>query len=240
MIAGEGIPLHKNPHKKEKTPDAVKTEFSADMNELVVTVNYCPAVRHLKETGREVSKWFRYTTEIVMKTLAESCGYTFIMQAYDIETGKAMIVNMESTRKDFSSVTSNQKHFNLPIGCECLENYASDLSLKCFAYDNMSAASIGDLARVYAEYSGATVVPIPELADVVFAVDRTPIDDLRHHEDGQELDPQVVVTPYDKDVITAELIIDPKSIGDAIEPREIGPRIQATEIDHNDPSLGDR
>ena len=77
-------------YKKEKAPDAVKTEFSADMNELVVTIDYCPAVRHLKETGREVSKWFRYTTEIVMKTLAESCGYTFIMQAYDIETGKAI------------------------------------------------------------------------------------------------------------------------------------------------------
>ena len=41
------------------------------------------------ETGREVSKWFRYTTEIVMETLAEAAGYHFVVDAYDEKTGAA-------------------------------------------------------------------------------------------------------------------------------------------------------
>lgn len=76
-------------YKKEKAFDAVKTELSPDMNELIVNLNYCPAVKHLRNTGREVSKWYPYTTKIVMKTLADSTGYSFVMENYDNETGKA-------------------------------------------------------------------------------------------------------------------------------------------------------
>lgn len=77
-------------YRQEKTPDAVETKLSEDVNELKVTVNYCPAVKHLRQTGREVSKWYPYTTEIVMKTLADSNGYSFVMETYDTETGKAI------------------------------------------------------------------------------------------------------------------------------------------------------
>ncbi len=70
---------------KEKAEDAVSFELTE--NKLCVSVKYCPAVRHLKATGRKVSDWYRYTTEIVMEELAKAGGFTFQMKSYDEETG---------------------------------------------------------------------------------------------------------------------------------------------------------
>lgn len=74
-------------YAKEKTPDAVKTELTADS--LTVTVSYCPAVKHLHKTGREVTKWYPYSTTVIMSVLAEAAGYQFTMDSYDAETGAA-------------------------------------------------------------------------------------------------------------------------------------------------------
>ena len=74
-------------YEKEKTPDAA--EILCDGKTLTVNVKYCPAVKHLKETGRVVSPWYRYTTETVMQVLAEKAGLTFTMESYDEQTGAA-------------------------------------------------------------------------------------------------------------------------------------------------------
>ena len=74
---------------KEKAEDALTTQLSEDEMSLQVEVKYCPAVRHLKATGRTMSDWYRYSTEIVMETLANSAGFTFQMDSYDDETGTA-------------------------------------------------------------------------------------------------------------------------------------------------------
>lgn len=72
-------------YQKEKVEGVVHTICSDDS--LSVTVDYCPAVRHLHQTGRTVSSWYPYTTQVVMSTLAETAGYRFIMDHYDDETG---------------------------------------------------------------------------------------------------------------------------------------------------------
>ena len=74
-------------YEKEKALDAVKTELTD--NTLKVTITYCPAVKYLHETGKEVSKWYKYTTQDVMQTFADECGLTFVMDRYDEETGAA-------------------------------------------------------------------------------------------------------------------------------------------------------
>ena len=74
-------------YKKEKAEDAVST--SVENGTLTVDVHYCPAVKHLKGTGRVVSEWYRYTTETVMQVLANESGYRFKMEAYDAENGSA-------------------------------------------------------------------------------------------------------------------------------------------------------
>lgn len=74
-------------YTKEKATDAIVIENKE--NELCVSVSYCPAVKHLKATGRQVSAWYRYTTEVVMGVLAGSIGATFVMDSYDDTNGAA-------------------------------------------------------------------------------------------------------------------------------------------------------
>ena len=77
-------------YEKEKAADALETKLLSDGRELQVVVKYCPAVQHLKETGREVSRWYRYTTEIVMGALADANDYVFAMDSYDEVNGAAV------------------------------------------------------------------------------------------------------------------------------------------------------
>lgn len=74
-------------YNKEKSSDALTLVLSEDG--LEVSVAYCPAVKHLKSTGRVISKWYRYTTETVMEVLAAAGGYKFTMDLYCEETGAA-------------------------------------------------------------------------------------------------------------------------------------------------------
>lgn len=75
-------------YRKEKAEDALTIERNEDY--LIVKVSYCPAVKHLLATGRTMSKWYRYTTETVMKTFAEIGGFKFTMESYDEGTGAAV------------------------------------------------------------------------------------------------------------------------------------------------------
>lgn len=74
-------------YQKEKAFDVL--QVAQDDHSLHVSVRECPAVRHLHETGRKVSKWYRYTTEMVMETLAAKGGFHFHMESYDEATGAA-------------------------------------------------------------------------------------------------------------------------------------------------------
>ncbi len=74
-------------YKLEKAEDALT--IVNDGKKLSVAVSYCPAVKHLRATGRDVSEYFSYSTEIVMRTLAEQGGLGFEMESYDEESGAA-------------------------------------------------------------------------------------------------------------------------------------------------------
>ncbi len=74
-------------YKNEKALDVITTELKNDT--LTVTVAYCPAVKHLHDTGREVTKWYSYSTSVVMSVLADAAGYQFTMESYDEATGAA-------------------------------------------------------------------------------------------------------------------------------------------------------
>lgn len=74
-------------YAKEHAEDAVRTTI--ENGDLTVEVAYCPAVKHLRATGREVSKWFSYSTAIPMGIFAQAAGKRFIMDSYDEETGAA-------------------------------------------------------------------------------------------------------------------------------------------------------
>lgn len=74
-------------YRKEKAEDALSVTLEPD--HLAVKIVYCPGIKHLRATGRKVSPWYRYNTEIVMRTLAEAGGYRFTMESYEEDTGAA-------------------------------------------------------------------------------------------------------------------------------------------------------
>lgn len=74
-------------YKKEKCTDVLK--ITKDADKTTVEIAYCPAVKHLTETGRTVTEWFSLTTEVIMQVFAESAELTFEMEEYDASTGKA-------------------------------------------------------------------------------------------------------------------------------------------------------
>lgn len=72
-------------YAKENCPDAVHTSRSEE--QLLVTVDYCPAVRYLTQNDKWISPWFSYTTRGVMEELAQAAGCSFAMDPYDEVTG---------------------------------------------------------------------------------------------------------------------------------------------------------
>jgi len=74
-------------YRLEKASDLV--HITKDGKTLHVRIDYCPAVKHLRDTGRDVSQWFDHATSVVMKTLADHAGLSFTMEAYDHQTGAA-------------------------------------------------------------------------------------------------------------------------------------------------------
>lgn len=79
--------LIRDTYEKEHALDALTIEASD--KQLRVRVAYCPAVRHLQATGRQVSVWYPYTTQTVMAELAALMGLQFVMVSYDAQSGAA-------------------------------------------------------------------------------------------------------------------------------------------------------
>ncbi len=76
-------------YTKEKATDVVEMLYKPENDVLEVKIKYCPAVKYIKSIGKRVSKWYPYTTKVVMEVLAEVAGYKFNMKYYDEETGAA-------------------------------------------------------------------------------------------------------------------------------------------------------
>ena len=74
-------------YRLEKAEDVLTIEN--DGTTMTVTITYCLAMKHLHSLGKTLSKWYRYSTETVMETLAAHGGLSFTMDAYDEETGAA-------------------------------------------------------------------------------------------------------------------------------------------------------
>lgn len=74
-------------YAKEKALDALDITYCDDS--MIVKINYCPAIRHLKSTNRVISPWYRYTTEIVMSYLSRETNLVFNMMSYNEDNGAA-------------------------------------------------------------------------------------------------------------------------------------------------------
>ena len=161
---------------------------------------------------------------------------TCVPMLYDIQNHEAIITNIGVGGKDWNHVANTKPHFDLPKGCERIENYASSLAMTLFAYENLNKPSIYELAELYVNHKEATVVDDPSLADIIFAIDRIDVEDGREVVAGIENPKQIIISPFDKDVITAELIPAPltkdqvKEIDQKLESQELMGLLESYEI----------
>jgi hypothetical protein len=63
---------------------------SGNRRELILKVEKCPAIWHMKDTGSEIDKDYCYcSTELVNKAIARECGFEFSVD-YDQDKGRCM------------------------------------------------------------------------------------------------------------------------------------------------------
>lgn len=64
-------------------------DISFTSDELVLKVRECPAVRHIKACGHEVSDMFYETTKTVNEAICEDTPFTAVLVKYDSESGSS-------------------------------------------------------------------------------------------------------------------------------------------------------
>ena len=65
-------------------------EISLSDDELVLTVDGCPAVMHMRENGYLVAERFHETTKTVNEAICEGSDFDFELVEYDQETGRSV------------------------------------------------------------------------------------------------------------------------------------------------------
>ncbi|MBN1553888.1 MAG: hypothetical protein JXA11_04030 [Phycisphaerae bacterium] len=67
-----------------------KVEFSLSDDELILNVEACPAVTHMREKGYPVSELFHETSKSVNEAICEDSPFAFELVQYNPETGKSV------------------------------------------------------------------------------------------------------------------------------------------------------
>ena len=119
---------------------------------------------------------------------------------YDLESREISVLNLPTFHNinDFASPDIN-RHFDLPKGCEAIENYSGELALTAYYINErlmLDKPNLYDLAMLNVEARGGELVENMEDADVIFSTDR-----------GEAKEGQKLVSVYDKDIITTEYIV---------------------------------
>jgi len=71
----------------EEAAETLFTKLEGDT--LFVHLDWCPAVRYVTSKGHEMSKYYRATTEVLYRAIAENAGISFSLDAYDERSGAA-------------------------------------------------------------------------------------------------------------------------------------------------------
>ncbi|MBQ9843796.1 MAG: hypothetical protein IJO31_06545 [Oscillospiraceae bacterium] len=74
-------------YETEEMPEAFHAELSD--NDLVVTVDRCPAITYFRKQDYAPSPWYIELTRTVNETIADLCDLGFSLISYDEQTGAA-------------------------------------------------------------------------------------------------------------------------------------------------------
>jgi len=77
-------------YKKEEWSEFLHTNLTE--NSLEITIDKCPAITFMKQSGHTPSKWYKETTYVVYSQLAKMCNLDFSVFYYDENDGKTKFV----------------------------------------------------------------------------------------------------------------------------------------------------
>ena len=85
-----GLPALREHLEKLYEAEGGDVQFEGDSDELVVRVDACPAVQHMRTQGYPVARLFNETTRTVDEALCEDTPYAAELTEYDEETGRSV------------------------------------------------------------------------------------------------------------------------------------------------------
>ena len=85
-----GLPALREHFEKLYETEGGGVEFEDAPDELVVRVEACPAVQHMRAQGYPIARLFQETTRTVDQALCEDTPYVAELTEYDEETGRSV------------------------------------------------------------------------------------------------------------------------------------------------------
>ncbi len=89
-LATEGLGALRQYFETLYATEGAAVRFEQTTDELVLRVDACPAVMHLRARGEAVSPLFSETTRTVNEALCEDTDYRAELVAYDPQTGRSI------------------------------------------------------------------------------------------------------------------------------------------------------
>ena len=172
------------------------------------------ADRELKTTPSAIAE-----KDVQMKLDITGTKAAAMPMMYDIKENAMVVVNVEFS-KMHGAITLDEMlrsplHFDLPANCQAMENYQTEVALKCFAVNRPTMNTIDIPVHAMVHARGAVLVDKPELAEVVLTTGQKNFKDERPVIEGQPNPERKIVTIYDKDVLLAGLVPDMKAVEQA-------------------------
>ena len=85
-----GLVALKEHYEKIYKIEGGKIDITFSEDELILKVEACPAVTHLRKDGYPVARLFHETTETVNETICQDSEFLFELVEYDQQTGRSV------------------------------------------------------------------------------------------------------------------------------------------------------
>ena len=86
----EGLSALREHFEKMYEIEGCDTEITCTDDELVISVETCPAVRHMQANGYPVARLFHETTKTVNEALCEGTPFAAVLVEHDEKTGRCV------------------------------------------------------------------------------------------------------------------------------------------------------
>jgi len=89
-LADRGLPALKEHFEKVYRREGGKIQIDLSEGEMVLKVDACPAIAHMRREGYQVARLFHETTKTVNEAICEGSEFSAELVEYDQQTGRSV------------------------------------------------------------------------------------------------------------------------------------------------------